>query len=506
MATNNPINNSSTPLNGLTLASQSVGFTVAGGTTSKTLTVPLDASVSGTNTGDNAANSSTMFIGTTSQALNRASAAEGLAGITGLTPNADFVLTQNSVAALTSVESGALANTLYLKAGNVGIGTTSPGYKLDIKTADTGYDGFRIGDGNGSMFFGDSTSGVGSFNPTSIYYPAGGSTAYVLFDSRILPADDGGTTPLIRYRSMLTTAAVVATRPLFEWSNYNTPVMDILSSGNVGIGTTSPTSRLHLVAGTATAGTAPLGFTPGVLLTSPVIGKMEMSSATTTSPFYLTTNNTTRKPIVLGNDTSTAGYLTKWDTIGNNLADGLKFSTMADTKWCNYTTADGLTCNSDAPAPLVSPSFTTPTLGNATATTINIVPASGAGTVTGPTITMTSTETQAVGDAVMIDSNGKCHLGKADTLANAGAVLLTATAVTNSASTTYLRPGGTLKLASSPSWTVGGMVYLSTVGTTGNTLSQTAPSGASNAIQILGTAIAADTLLFEPSLLMVEHN
>lgn len=41
-----------TSVNGLTLAAQAVGFTIAGGTISKTLTVPLDASVSGTNTGD----------------------------------------------------------------------------------------------------------------------------------------------------------------------------------------------------------------------------------------------------------------------------------------------------------------------------------------------------------------------------------------------------------------------------------------------------------------------
>ncbi len=39
-------------VNALTLASQSIGFTIAGGTTSKTLTVPLSATVSGTNTGD----------------------------------------------------------------------------------------------------------------------------------------------------------------------------------------------------------------------------------------------------------------------------------------------------------------------------------------------------------------------------------------------------------------------------------------------------------------------
>jgi hypothetical protein len=38
--------------NGLTLTSQATGFTIAGGTTAKTLTVASDASVSGTNTGD----------------------------------------------------------------------------------------------------------------------------------------------------------------------------------------------------------------------------------------------------------------------------------------------------------------------------------------------------------------------------------------------------------------------------------------------------------------------
>lgn len=38
--------------NAMTLTAVAVGFTIAGGTTSKTLTVPLDATVSGTNTGD----------------------------------------------------------------------------------------------------------------------------------------------------------------------------------------------------------------------------------------------------------------------------------------------------------------------------------------------------------------------------------------------------------------------------------------------------------------------
>lgn len=41
-----------TAINELTLTKQTTGFTMAGGTTSKTLTVAGDASVSGTNTGD----------------------------------------------------------------------------------------------------------------------------------------------------------------------------------------------------------------------------------------------------------------------------------------------------------------------------------------------------------------------------------------------------------------------------------------------------------------------
>jgi hypothetical protein len=74
-----------------------------------------------------------MYIGTTAHAINRGSGAEALTGITGLTPGANFILTQNSVAALTSEETGAVANTMYLKAGNIGIGTNNPTYKVDVR-------------------------------------------------------------------------------------------------------------------------------------------------------------------------------------------------------------------------------------------------------------------------------------------------------------------------------------------------------------------------------------
>ena len=46
---------------------------------------------------------------------------------------------------------------------------------------------------------------------------------------------------------------------------------------NIAAGVTSATARLHLAAGTATAGTAPLKFTSGVNLTSPLGGEMEFN-------------------------------------------------------------------------------------------------------------------------------------------------------------------------------------------------------------------------------------
>lgn len=71
------------------------------------------------------------------------------------------------------------------------------------------------------------------------------------------------------------------------------------SADGVGIGI-APTSRLHLMAGTATAGQAPLKFTAGVLNTSAELGAVEFTDNGTDGHLYITLNvggTLTRKEI-----------------------------------------------------------------------------------------------------------------------------------------------------------------------------------------------------------------
>jgi len=81
-------------------------------------------------------------------------------------------------------------------------------------------------------------------------------------------------------------------------ANVDTQLLTIqgLANGRVGIGSTvtSPTARLHLPAGTATAGTAPLKLTSGTNLTTPEDGTLEYDGTN----LYFTTGGT-RKTVTL---------------------------------------------------------------------------------------------------------------------------------------------------------------------------------------------------------------
>jgi hypothetical protein len=54
-------------------------------------------------------------------------------------------------------------------------------------------------------------------------------------------------------------------------------------------------------------------------------------------------------------------------------------------------------------------------------------------------------------------------------------------------------------------WNPGELIYLSTTGSVGNTITQTLPEGTDNVIQVLGLATHSDRVFFNPSLVQVEH-
>ena len=91
----------------LTVDTGTVGLTGAGANTSVLTLAAGASSISGANTGDNSANSSSTYIGTTAVALNRASAALELAGITLTTPTfIDTALISGTTPALTIGDAG----------------------------------------------------------------------------------------------------------------------------------------------------------------------------------------------------------------------------------------------------------------------------------------------------------------------------------------------------------------------------------------------------------------
>jgi hypothetical protein len=155
--------------------------------------------------------------------------------------------------------------------GNVGIGTTAPTNKLVVNgTAAIG----AAGGPSGPQLYvtsGASTRSVVTIsdgNTASIMLAGGNSMNGVL-------ASDGGLT----FRTGAT-----YTSP----DSGGTTAMTIASGGNVGIGETTPTAVLHLKAGTATAGTAPIKLTAGTLLTTPELGALEYVDDGTTGHLYFT--------------------------------------------------------------------------------------------------------------------------------------------------------------------------------------------------------------------------
>lgn len=141
------------------------------------------------------------------------------------------------------------------------------------------------------------------------------------------------------------------------------------------------------------------------------------------------------------------------------------------------------------------------TLANIYAFVRNLIAAPSADvTADGLKVDLVAAENLVFGEVCYINSSGKLAKGDADAIATSSALFMALASISTDATGSFLHIGFARNDAWN--WTVGGLIYLST---SPGALTQTAPSGTDDVIQILGVATHADRMVFNPNLVQVEH-
>jgi hypothetical protein len=127
--------------------------------------------------------------------------------------------------------------------GNVGIGTTSPIGKLNINTGTAGVGVDVVNQANGTISFANGSGG------TAVPNIVGKSTNNVGLNIRAATpnAPAAGVDMQFVVNETDDTDYATLTSTAYRFIRHTTPLFNILRNGNVGIGTTSPTPKLHLV-------------------------------------------------------------------------------------------------------------------------------------------------------------------------------------------------------------------------------------------------------------------
>lgn len=241
----------------------------------------------------------------------------------------------------------ALGNSLIYDNGtNVGIGTTSPVSKFEVPGSQTNSSG-KFGSFElqtyavNNAWLGENTYYNGGF-----IYRANGYTELLYFINGEIQlrgsasgTAGGAVIQTVSFKSNYGGTVAMGGNLSVSNGDYTGATL-VATSSAVGIGTTSPSAKLHITAGTASANTAPLKFTTGTSLTTAEAGAFEY----TTPQLFFTNGGAIRQEIPqiqqarvstqYDNTTTTLGTVTGLTT---NVAAGKTYRFEAVL----YTTSNG---------------------------------------------------------------------------------------------------------------------------------------------------------------------